>query len=279
MGWSDRYIGWAAAVCLAAGCAAPQKAPEPVKPAQARVARIFPQPASLEEAKVVVTVEVYNPRSEAIGLTGIDYTILADDIGAKVEGRSTTNGQLEPEQGAEVEFTEAFPFPKDSEAYLAVLERGTIPIDVKGEVTFADGSKAAFSRKGAIAAPALPKFIVHDAQAARYDGGKGIDVTLFLRLVNENSFTVVVDEIRYEVNVNDKKIKAGKDIGVRLVANAVSEYEESAAVDEQNFGRKGVRAVLADGKVQYHVTGAVDIRGMELPVDLRGEVALVGSTE
>ena len=277
MGWNERYIGWTAILgAVVMACGAPQKPAAPVAPPEARVATIFPQPDSLDAAKVVVTIEVNNPGDAPVELVGIDYTLDAGAFAGEIEGTSAPKGVLEPGQRAEVEFNEAVPFPSDPEAYKATLEKGTIPIDLSGKVRFADGRAAEFKRRGAIAAPTLPNLIVHDVQAARYDGGRGIDVTLFLRLLNENSFTVVVDELRYEVAVNGKALKSGKDIGVRLVANAVSEYEESAAIDEKTFGRAGVRAVQAAGKVAYVVSGQIDIRGMELPFNLEGEVKLAG---
>ncbi|MEL7368514.1 MAG: LEA type 2 family protein [Myxococcota bacterium] len=223
-----------------------------------------------------MSVAVFNPRSTPLGLKRVDYTLNGGTWLKKVTGSAFPEGLLEPGQAGEVEFTEPMAFAADKATYLATLERGTIPIELSGVVTFADDSTATFDRQGAIAAPSLPRLIVHDAQAARYDGGKGFEVTLFLRLVNENSFTVIVDELRYAVEIDGQQVKKGKDVGVRLVAGAVSEYEESALIDEEKFGRAGVRAVQANGKVNYRVKGAVDIRGFETPFEYSGEVVLAG---
>lgn len=264
---------------LAVGCASPQAAPEaPKEPPQARVARIFPQPNSLSATDVVVTIEVFNPRSTPLTLTEVEYSIDPGDLATKVTGTSEPKGTLEPGQGAEIEFSESIQFPTEPEAYLATLKRGTVPIKLMGVAKFSDGSTAKFERQGNVAAPSLPKLVINDAQAARYDGDKGIDVTLFLRLINENTFNVVVEELRYAVGLNGKELKTGKDVGIRLVANAVSEYEESAVVDQNEFGRAGVRSIIADGKVTYSVKGHVDVRGMEIPFSHQGDVKF-GSNE
>ena len=62
----------------------------------------------------------------------------------------------------------------------------------------------------------------------------GLDVTLFLRLINENVFPVTIEVVKYTVFVDDKKIKSEQAaLGERLLQNGATEYEVSTVLDEK----------------------------------------------
>ena len=71
------------------------------------------------------------------------------------------------------------------------------------------------------------------AAAVEAHGEQGVDVTIFLRLSNDNTFPVLIEGADYTVHVNGKQVKQEQAaIGVRLIANSAEEYEVGAILDE-----------------------------------------------
>lgn len=269
MGTGDGIRVAVIALAASAACASAPKV-EKIEEVAVRVDRLFPQADGLDASKIGVKLQLANPRSSAITIAGIDYTIDTGDVSGTLSGAVEGGTVLEAQQISEVEFSHKVPFPTEKEAYKAVLDQGQILLTLKGTVRFEDGTSADFERKGAVATPSLPKFVVHDAQAARY-GKDGLDVTLYLRLINENVFTVIVDSVSYTVSINGKATDPKEAaIGARLTQGAAQEFTESIVMTEKNF--ENLAAILAGGEVEYTVTGKLDVADLELPIDLSGEV-------
>ena len=260
--------------CLTAvmGCATPPKAPTKSKDIAVRVGRLFPKAKNLKASILSVRLEMYNPRSSAIVVKGVDYEIDTGDISGVVKGTSDAGVSLESDQKAELAFEASIPLPEDPEQYRSVLKKGNIDLNVKGVVRFEDGSTASFERKGAVATPTLPKFVVHDAQAARY-GKAGVDVTIFLRLINENVFPVLIESVEYTVSINDKKMGTEQGaVGERLVQGAAQEFEFNAVLDESSY--ENIKELLASGELTYAVQATVNVGQLEMPYDYNGSIKL-----
>lgn len=255
------------------GCATQQAAPVAEDPPAVKVDRLFPQPDSLDASKLAVKVAIYNPRSKPVRLIDITYEVDTKDVAGVIKGTVPIDSAVDPDQVAEAEFVVEIPFDKsDAAAYMAILAKETVPLEVKGQANFEGVGAVPFTRVGAVATPSLPKFIVHDAQAARY-GKEGIDVTFFLRLINENAFTVTVGEVDYALEIYGKKLKEQQaGIGTTLVAGAAQEFEVSAVLEEKTF--PGVNAQLKTGKLQYRVTGTVSVNDVEEEFAHEGEIDL-----
>lgn len=251
-------------------CAAPQKAAAP-DDVGVRVGRMLPQAAGLEASKIAVKLELANPRSGPVTISGIEYEVDSGEVAGVLKGTVEGGTVIEASQLTEVEFSQKIPFPKDDEAkYLSILEEGTIPLTVRGRVTFDDGTSANFEKKGAVATPSLPKLVLHDAQAARY-GKDGLDVTMYIRLINENVFSITVDSVEYAIAINGKASKSEQGaIGARLVQGAAQEFTASVVMDEEAF--PNIKEIMAAGKIEYVVTGKVTIQGIELPIEIPGEI-------
>ena len=117
--------------------------------------------------------------SGPVSIEGVSYTIDTKEIAGVLTGALKDKKQLAPGATHEISFKQEIPFPSETKAYLATLERGTLPIVLSGTLTLGDGAKVQFKRQSEVATPTLPKFVVHDAQAARY-GKAGIDVFFYV---------------------------------------------------------------------------------------------------
>ena len=266
------WLACATLVTSAAACASQPKI-EPPAPLRVRVSRLFPKPDSLRASRIAVTLEIENPRASTVRVKGIDYSIDTRNVSGVLTGRVEGGAVLEAKQVAELEFVVAVPFPEEATQFYAVLDQETFPVSVKGSILFDDGgAPIAFERNGQVATPTFPRFIIHEAQAAQY-GTDGLDVTLFLRLVNENPFGVTVGDVTYTVAIEGIETKSEQGaLGVRLTQGAAQEFEVSTTLDESTF--KNLQEILRSGLVHYAVTGRVSVGPYERPFNHEGQIVL-----
>lgn len=259
---------------LGVACAASQPSAPPA-PVQAKVARVFPKTKSLETSVVSVKLEVFNPRSTPVTVSEVRYRLDTMDVSGVIEGTVVAGGNLASEQVAKVDFDIDVPLPS-ADALAALLGQDSPPADLVGTVVFGDGTETAFERKTALAMPTLPQFSVHDAQAAQYEK-KGIDVTFFLRLVNQNSFTQPVQGVMYTVFLGNEEVRSGEaGVGIRLTPGAAEEYEESIVLEAGKY--ENLARLIEAGVIDYKVRGEVRTKTVTVPFELEGTIDL-GSTE
>ncbi len=266
-------IGLALVACKSGGDGAPKSEGAIV----ASVDRVIAGAASLSTSQVAVKLKLENGKDQGVQITGLEWSIDTGAFAGVLKGQSSPGASLEAQQAAELEFKQDIPLPSEKEAYLAALEEGNILVTVSGSVKLSSGESIAFSRKSSVTTPILPKFIVHDAQAARY-GKEGLDVTFFLRLVNENQFPITVTAVEYAVAINGQELKREQGgTGTRLVGGAVQEFEVSVRFDQKSF--KDTKAILASQKLNYSVTGQIDLDTLQIPFELPGEINLAAASE
>jgi LEA14-like dessication related protein len=239
------------------------------------VDRVLPLAESLEASAVEVTLALDNPTSKAVEVESVEYEMDTKDVAGVLKGTAKSGAHVEASQRSELKFKQSIPFPADKEAYEAILKEGTIPFDLKGTVRFSNGENVAFSRVGEVATPTLPHFDVNDAQAARY-GAEGVDVTFYLRLINDNVFPVMVQNVSYTVFVNDKQIRSeSAGAGVRLLAGSAEEYEVSKTIGgNKDFSPEELKQVLAKGELTYRVEGKVELARLTIPFEHSGTIQL-----
>ena len=256
-------------------CAGPQK-PKEQTTLNIEVERMMPSAVSLRKTAVEVILAVDNPMSSTLKVVGGKYSIDTKEVAGVLSGDVEVNAQLASGASTEITFRQEIPFPKDNEAYKAIIDRSTLPIELKGQLTLSDGSQMPFSRISEVATPSLPKFVVHEAQAARY-GKSGVDVSLFLRLINENIFGLGVEGVDYTVELNGKEIKKEQAaVGIKLLGAAAEEYEVTTVLDEKSFGKQEVKDLLANKLVTYRVHGELELSFIKIPFEHTGEIKLGG---
>lgn len=239
----------------------------------------MPLAESLDAAAVEVTLLLENPSASAVQVESVDYAFDTKEISGVLKGSVPSDAKIEPSQRAELKFKQRIPFPEEAEAYQSILEGQTIAFDLSGEVKLSNGQTLGFSRAGEVATPALPRFEVNDAQAARY-GTDGVDVTLFLRLINDNIFPVLVQNVSYTVFVNEKEIRTETAaVGLRLLGGSAEEYEVSrtitaSAKDAKDLSGDELKQILASGQLSYKVEGKIELSRLTLPFSHTGEIQL-----
>lgn len=257
-----------ALACAGSGPAAP------AAPVKARVSRVFPKTKALDTSLLAVKVEVYNPRSTPVRVASIGYALDTGDLAGVIEGNVTADATLDGEQQAEMGFDIEVPLPKDSAQLENLLKEDVVPADLTGEIQLSDGTKASFERSTGLAMPRLPRFIVHDAQAAQYEG-QGVEVTFLLRLLNDNAFTQAIQSVKYTVAIGRDEMRTEEGgVGTRLPAGSAEEYEVSVALEPDYAG---LDALLASGVIEYRINGEIETPTLVIPFDHTGKIDLGAS--
>ncbi|MFO0724888.1 MAG: hypothetical protein U1E65_14000 [Myxococcota bacterium] len=256
-------------------CATPTKS-GPVGSVSVEVDRVLPQAESIEASAVEITLAIMNPTDSPVTVASVDYSIDTKDVSGVQKGTATSGQSIQAQQKAELKFRQTLPLPAEAEAYKAVFEKETIPIGLKGVVKLGDGTKLDFERDAEVAVPALPRFIVNDAQAARY-GSDGVDVAIFLRLVNDNVFPLLISSADYTVYVNDKKVRSETcAVGTRVLAGSAEEYEVSKTIGGKgtDFSAAEVKDILSKGQLHYRVEGKIELARITIPFQFDGTIQL-----
>jgi LEA14-like dessication related protein len=271
----NRNILLTIVLALTAGCKSTPKNAGPAEDPVVEVDRVFPQPESLEASAVEVTLAISNPTGESIEIAGVEYTIDTKDVGGVLKGKVQGGATVAPQQKSELKFRQSVPFPSDRDQYKTILDRQTLPFELKGTVKLGDGTKLDFEKIGEVATPTLPRFEVNDPQAARY-GAEGVDVTMYLRLINDNVFPVLVQNVTFTVWVNDKKVRSETAaVGQRLIAGSAEEYEVSKTITAgKEFPAAEVKAILQSGRLTYKVDGTIEVARLTIPFEHSGTIEL-----
>lgn len=272
-----RHILLVPTAALALACASTPKDAGPAPEAVGvEVQRVLPINESLDNSAVEVTLKLTNPRRSAVRVKEVRYSLDSGSVAGKLEGSATSGAEVAPEQEAQIKFKQEVPFPSEAEAYRALLEKGTVPVELKGHVLLEDGTEVPFERSAEVATPTLPKFVVHEAQAARY-GKDGVDVTFFLRVINENVFSTLIQSASYKIEIGGKTLKEEQAaLGLRMMGGAAEEYEVGTVLDEKSFDKAVLKEMLASRKITYTVSGKLDIARMSIPFSYDGEIELAG---
>lgn len=248
---------------------------EPPTPVEVTVKRMIPSTSNLSTAEMTISLQVTNPRETPVLVDGVTFELASEDEGLGLSGASNVDmGSELPAGGvATLELRQTINLPKGTEAYQAVVTRETIPVLLTGVVRFGDGTETSFSKPGTLAPPNVPTFVVHEAQAASYEG-TGIDVTFYLRLINENPFGIVVENAGYEIILEGKKVREGTaGIGVRLPQSGVQEYEVATTIDASSWG-KDWKQMLSKETLSYRLAGTLTVNGMDVVLDQTGTIRL-----
>jgi LEA14-like dessication related protein len=262
-----------------ATCASGPKNSGPSEGLSVRVSQVLPVNESLDSSAVEVVLTIENPTADAVTVEKVEFELNTKDVAGVIKGSAESGAAIGPGQSAELRFRQSVPFPESPEAYQAVIKRDEIPVELSGTLVVSGADDVRFERSTSVATPTLPKMIINDIQAARY-GREGVDITMFLRLVNENMFAVLIEGATYTLTVQDKEVRSEQaGIGVRLVGGAAQEFPVSVVMDEKQFDKETLKTILASGRVSYRVEGAIELKRLTIPFMHEGEIQLAASEE
>ena len=254
---------------MLASCASTEPLAEVNEPT-ASVSGLFPRLEALDRSVLSVKVDIQNPKDTSLRIREILYALDTGEVAGVLKGRVDADTMLAADQQAELGFDVDIQLPRDHERLRSLRTLEAVLVDLRGEVRFAKGASAPFAKRAEIAIPSLPEFVVFDAQAAVY-GTEEVDVTLFLRLVNNNPFRLSLREIDYVVTLNGEELRsAHAGVGSQLAVGGAEEFEVNIRLNRSSF--EGFEEVLAEGVVEYRVAGEVATRELAIPFENIGEI-------
>jgi hypothetical protein len=229
---------------------------------------------SFSGMNVIFRFELVSRDKRTATLKECPYTL--DLEGADpVKGTVTPGGQLATGGKIAVETTVAVPWPQETTAVQAFLEKKKIVYkflqDCKLE---ADGAEivASASDSGSIPLPKLPELTVSGANAERF-GRSDIRLNFELSFVNENPFNVRVDKIVYKITVEGKVLSEGSLPVVESIppSNEAS-YDISTGTLSGEASRE-ISRLVSKPSLNYHLVGQVFVGEFEIPVDATGTIS------
>lgn len=254
----------------ALGCGGGKPAGPPAA-VEAKVSRVFPEAKSLSQSQLAVGIEIYNPRTSAVGVKEVRYALATGDLAGTVEGSVDVSADLASEQQAELGFDVEIPLPGDLSRLDGLREDGGFPVELTGEVRFEDGSTSGFQRKTDVVGPTLPRLLVQDAQAAQYER-ESVDIDFFLHLTNDNPFALPVESLRYTIKVGGKEMESAEAVGQMVQPGTRQVFQAKVELTEDTYPE--LEQVFASGVIDFTVSGTIDLPGMSIPFEQEGRIDL-----
>lgn len=264
---------WLAGALLAGACAGGRPS-GPLPAPEVQVERLVPSVDSMEQVSVTTKMTVRNPRETPVTIRAVQYSVKAlEGPEWSVSNALQAGQELGSGQTVSVSLEQPIDLPAEREPYLAMLAMETIPVRMEGVLSLEDGTETPFEKRGSIAPPNMPRFVVYEAQAAVY-AEEGVDVTFYLRLINENPFGVVVESAEYAIQIDGKEVAEGTaGIGVRLPAAGVQAYEVNVSIDESTWG-DGWEQKMDASSLAYEMNGRLTMPNVQIPVEESGTIEL-----
>lgn len=229
---------------------------------------------SFSGMNVVFRFELVSKDKRTAVLKECPYTLELEGADP-VKGTVTPGGQLGAGGKIGVDTTVAIPWPQETAAVQAFLEKKKIPYkflqDCKLEVEGAEVTASA-SDSGSIPLPKLPELTVSGANAERF-GRSDIRLNFELSFVNENPFNVRVDKIVYKITVEGKVLSEGS---LPVVESIPPSNEASYDISTGTLSGEASREILklvSKPSLAYHLVGQVFVGDFEIPVDASGTIS------
>lgn len=132
--------------------------------------------------------------------------------------------------------------------------------------------EATASRSVRLRRPELPKVSVQ-MQASR-SGNNAVTLVYYFAIRNPNSFDVRASVLRYEALVASKVVSDGElPLATRIPGWADTSFDLPAEANADNVGKE-LRKLMSQDALDWGFRGSVKISGMEIPIDLKGDLEL-----
>lgn len=266
----------AVAAALLPACAGSQKVPEQVAPqVVSPKTTIQEQDQTLSRVQALVKVLLRNEGQVAATASRAQYELV-------VEGKVIDTGEVALSKplapGAEeiVELTVPFVYAPDQERILALdARREPLKYAVRGVVDVGGGVAVEFARASEVRSPRLPKISLKSLEVLRTES-KGLNVNASVSISNPNPFHVVVDGLRYTVQLAGQSVGEGMLArGAKLPQASENIYELSIAIEEPDAKEKGLSVDAAS--LAYALEGALEMDGLKVELRDSGETRLLNA--
>jgi hypothetical protein len=229
---------------------------------------------SFSGMNVIFRFELVSRDNRTAVLKECPYTLDLEGV-EPVKGTVTPGGQLAAGGKIPVETTVAVPWPQETAAVQAFLEKKKIVYKFLQDCKLgAEGAEivASASDSGSIPLPKLPELTVSGANAERF-GRSDIRLNFELSFVNENPFNVRVDKIVYKITVEGKVLSEGSLPVVESIppSNEAS-YDISTGTLSGEASRE-INRLVSKPSLNYHLVGKVFVGEFEIPVDATGTIS------
>lgn len=243
------------------------------------------QGLSFEQLDLLFDVRITNPNPVGVKLASFDYDFFVNEnhfLGGKQEKgfEIASNGESTVQIPIALQFQEIYNTftnlqSHDSTSY--ELKSGfTFDIPVLGE------KNVTVSKAGAIPLLKLPKLSVESLQLNNLSL-TGADLQLNLNLSNPNALTFILENIDYQLAINDRSWLNGESKkSLQVAANDRSRLSIPISLNFLQIGQSAYQILKNDQPVNYHFKGSFDLASsmpllgkVTLPFDRSGQISVV----
>lgn len=149
----------------------------------------------------------------------------------------------------------------------------SLTADVVVTLQVEDGGKPVeATRNIRLRRPEMPKVSIH-LQASR-SGSSTLNLVYYFAIRNPNNFDVRASVLRYEAFLSDKVVSDGElPLATRIPGWAENSFDILAEATVNNVGRE-LPALIRGNSLNWAFRGAVNVGGVEIPIDLAGPLEL-----
>ena len=263
----------ALATALLSACASTPPVPEQLPPnVVAQQTEIQEQEQTLSRLEAVVRVLLRNEGPVAANASRAQYELVVD--GQVLDtGEAALAQPIAPGAEQTVEFRVPFVYAPDQQRILELDGRRTpLKYAVRGVIDVG-GAQVEFARASEVRSPRLPKLGLTSFEVLRTET-KGLTVNASVSIANPNPFHVVVDGLRYKVQLGGMEAGEGTLArGAKLPLASENIYELSIALEESDLKAKGLSIDAA--AVGYVLEGTLEMDGLAVELNDSGETRLL----
>jgi LEA14-like dessication related protein len=263
----NRIITMTAVATLISSCAAIKEA---VKEPEVSVTDMQVKAISLSDMKVDFTLGVKNPNPLGISLSGMRYKLDIDDK-SLLSGDSRQKMKVKANSSSSVTLPLSINYKDLSGGIGALLKKDKVAYALSGDLDFGL-FRIPYKKQGVLDLPSMPKVSVASMKVDRMKLS-GMDVTVVLQVVNNNSFPVKLDGIHYGLKVADTTLlSGGASQPLSLEPNASGRLPVGISLSYGNLGNVA-NSILKGKSVPIAFDGEMAIPGAgSVPVSWHGEV-------
>jgi hypothetical protein len=257
-----RVVTFLSAVTLAACASAPEIK---VEKSEAEVHRIDTSKQSFLDFTPAVALELFN--EAPVNVKEVYWEVVRAD---KVLKSGTTPVNKTIAKGEMIELTaDAVPYTNDPEGLAEILENeGALDILFRGQVRDATGTRLwDFTRFSRVRSPRVPKVKVWHIEGVGYPSEERIRLVFLLRVQNDNSFDLNINQLTYNLAVNGAPIEEGvTGKNEKVIASTAAQLEVEVNVLKET--------IMGKVPLSYALEGELTMPVGRVPVELEGPIEL-----
>ena len=232
---------------------------------------------SLEKVKTQFNAQITNPNPFGLSLAGLKYAIDVDGR-EMVEGNAQYKIQLKAIGSSKTLFPVNFAFANTAKTLLSLLQKNTVDYKLNSSFSFQIPQlnrtvAVPVSFGGNLPVPSLPKISVSSFDFTKVSA-RGIGVKILTRVTNNNAFSIPVDNLSFNVKLNQRSVLQNRAVnGLRVASGKTQSVPLEFSVNPLDIGLSALE-ILQRPQIKWGVDADLKSGLLKLPFAKSGALRL-----